>query len=52
MEIDDLINEKNFGLEYIINQFIKICSNIIYDDNQLVKANDYIKNTIEHHSNN
>ena len=50
--IDDLINEKNFGLEYIINQFIKICSNIIHDENQLVIANDYIKNIIEYYSNN
>ena len=50
--IDELINEKNFGLEYIINQFIEICSNIIHEENQLVIANDYIKNIIEYYSNN
>ena len=50
--IDELINEKNFGLEYIINQFILICSNIIHDESQLVISNDYIKNIIEYYSNN
>ena len=50
--IDELINEKNFGLEYIINQFILISSNIIHDESQLVISNDYIKNIIEYYSNN
>ena len=50
--IDELVNEKNYGLEYIINQFIHICSNTIHDDNQLLISNDYIKNIIEYYSNN
>ena len=50
--IDDLVNDKKYGLEYIIIQFIHICSNIINDENQLFLSNDYIKNIIEFYSNN
>ena len=50
--IEELINEKNYGLEYIINQFIQICSNTIHEENQLLISNDYIKNIIEYYSNN
>ena len=50
--IDELINEKKFGLQYIINQFILICSNTIHDESELVISNDYIKNIIEYYSSN
>ncbi len=50
--IDELVNEKNYGLEYIINIFIQICSNMIKDEKQLLLCNDYIKNIIEFYSNN
>ena len=39
-------------MEYIINQFIQICSNTIHEENQLLISNDYIKNIIEYYSNN
>jgi hypothetical protein len=50
--IDELINEKDYGLSYIIYQFIQICSKIIHDENTLILANDYIKNIIDYYSNN
>ena len=50
--IDELINDKNIGLESVINYFISICTNLIFDENKLVIANDYIKNIIEYYSNN
>ena len=46
------MNDKKYGLEYIIRQFIHICSNIINDENQLLISNDYIKNIIEFYANN
>ena len=48
--IDELINEKNIGLEYIIDEFIQICTYTIHDENQLIISNDYIKNIIEYYS--
>ena len=50
--VDELINEKNYGLEYIIDDFIQICTYTIHDENQLIICNDYIKNIIEYYSNN
>ena len=50
--IDELINEKNYGLQYFINNFIKICTYTIKNENQLIISNDYIKNIIEYYSNN
>ena len=50
--IDELINDQNFGLESIINYFIKVCTNIINDDNQILISNDYIRNIIEYYANN
>ena len=50
--IDDLVNNKNFGLESIINYFINICSSINYDDTKILLCNDYIKNIIEFYANN
>jgi len=49
--IDELINEKNYGLQYFINNFIKICTYTIKNENQLIISNDYIKNIIEYYSN-
>ena len=49
--IDELVNNKNFGLESIINYFISICSSFSYDDNKLFLCNDYIKNIIEFYAN-
>ena len=39
-------------MEYIINQFIQICSNTIHEENQLLISNDYIKNIIEYYATN
>ena len=50
--IEELINDKNFGLESIINYFIIVCTNIINDDYKLFLCNDYIKNIIEYYANN
>mgnify|MGYP007101870454 CR=1 FL=1 len=50
--IDDLINEKDHGLSFIINNFIKACSKIIIKENQVILSNDYIKNIIEYYINN
>ena len=50
--IDELINTQNFGLESIINCFLSICANRIYEEKKLLIANDYIKNIIEYYSNN
>ena len=50
--IDELVNNKNFGLESIVNYFISICSTINYDDNKIILCNDYIKNIIEFYANN
>ena len=50
--IDELVNNKNFGLESIINYFISICSSFSYDDNKIILCNDYIKNIIEFYANN
>ena len=50
--IDELVNNKNFGLESLIEYFISICSSFIFDDNKLFLCNDYIKNIIEFYSNN
>ena len=50
--IDELVNNKNFGLESLIKYFISICSSFIFDDNKLFLCNDYIKNIIEFYSNN
>ena len=50
--IDELVNNKNFGLESIINYFISICSTLDYDDNKIILCNDYIKNIIEFYVNN
>ena len=50
--IEELINEKNYGLEYIIDDFIQICTYTVHDENQLIICNDYIKNIIEYYSNN
>ena len=50
--IDELINDQNFGLESIIKYFIKVCTNIVNDDNQIVISNDYIKNIIEYYASN
>ena len=50
--IEELINDKNFGLESIIKNFIIVCSNIINGDNQILLSNDYIKNIIEYYVNN
>jgi len=50
--IEELINEKNYGLEYIIDDFILICTYTVHDENQLIICNDYIKNIIEYYSNN
>ena len=49
--IDDLINEKNHGLGYIINKFIEACGNIISKESQVLISNDYIKNIIEYYIN-
>ena len=50
--IEELINDKNYGLESIINYFISICAKIVDDDNKILISNDYIKNIIEYYSNN
>ena len=50
--IEELVNDKNFGLESIINYFILVCSNIINEENQIIISNDYIKNIIEYYANN
>ena len=50
--IDDIINEKKFGLGYIIKIFIQACSNIITKESQVLLSNDYIKNIIEYYINN
>ena len=50
--IDELVNNKNFGLESIINYFISICSSLDYDENKIILCNDYIKNIIEFYANN
>ena len=50
--IDDLINKKDNGLSFIINNFIKACSKIITKENQVILSNDYIKNIIEYYINN
>ena len=50
--IEELVNNKNYGLEAIINYFISVCVNVVYDNNQLVISNDYIKNIIEYYVNN
>ena len=50
--IEELINDKNYGLESIINYFISICAKIIDDDNKIIVSNDYIKNIIEYYANN
>ena len=50
--IDELVNNKNFGLESLIKYFISICSSFNFDDNKLFLCNDYIKNIIEFYSNN
>ena len=47
-----MVNNKNYGLEAIINYFISVCVNVVYDNNQLVISNDYIKNIIEYYVNN
>ena len=49
--IDDLINEKNHGLGYIIKKFIEACGNIISKESQVLISNDYIKNIIEYYIN-
>ena len=50
--IDELINEKKIGLEFIIDEFIQICTYTIHDENQLILSNNYIKNIIEYYSGN
>ena len=50
--IDELVNNKKFGLESIINYYISICSSFDYDDNKIILSNDYIKNIIEFYANN
>ena len=50
--IDELVNNKNFGLESLINYFITICSSFNYDDNKIILCNEYIKNIIEFYANN
>ena len=51
--IEELVNNKNFGLESIIYYFISVCPNVINNDNnELIIANDYIKNIIEYYANN
>ena len=50
--IDELVNNKNFGLESLINYFISICSTFNYDDNKIILCNEYIKNIIEFYANN
>ena len=50
--IDELINNQNYGLESIINCFVSICTNMIFEEKKLLIANDYIKNIIEYYSNN
>ena len=50
--IDELVNNKNFGLESLIKYFISICSSFNFDENKLFLCNDYIKNIIEFYANN
>ena len=50
--INNLININNIGMEYIIDEFIQICTNIINDENKLLIANNYIKYIIENYTNN
>ena len=50
--IDELVNNKNFGLGSLINYFISICSSFNYDENKIILCNEYIKNIIEFYANN
>ena len=50
--IDDLINEKNHGLGFIIKKFIRACADIITKESQVLLSNDYIKSIIEYYINN
>lgn len=50
--INKLININNIGMEYIIDEFIQICTNIINDESKLLIANNYIKYIIENYTNN
>ena len=48
--IDDLIINKNISLDKIIIYYIQICQEIINDNSQVFKANEYIKNVINYYS--
>jgi hypothetical protein len=50
--INNLININNIGIEYIIDEFIQICTNIINDESKLLIANNYIKYIIENYTSN
>ena len=50
--IDDLITNKNLSLDIIIVYYIEICKEIIYDNSQVFKANEYIKSVINYYSEN
>ena len=49
--IDNIININNIGIEYIIDEFIQICTNIINDERKLLAANNYIQYIIENYTN-
>ena len=48
--IDDLIINKNISLDKIIIYYIQICKEIIIDNAQVFKANEYIKNVINYYT--
>ena len=48
--INNLIIINNLGMEYIIDEFIQICTNIINDESKLLIANNYIKYIIENYT--
>ena len=49
--IDDIIYQKKYGLEYIIKIYLQVCIDVIEnDEKKLSIANDYIKNIIEYYS--
>ena len=50
--IEELITNKNYGLETIIYYYILACTKLIDDNNKILISNDYIKNIIEYYANN
>ena len=48
--VDELIIDKNISLDKIIIYYIQICDEIIEDNSQVFKANEYIKSVINYYS--